>query len=119
MSEYRVGDRVRVTFEAEVVGDGAPSSACLCSFEYGNHYRGGAKIRETYLRQEGVEVEKTDPPVETFKPGDVVRHTAHIYALTPTGFVVLDQGIFYTYGEGGRYQAEDFTSDVFERVDIS
>lgn len=114
MSEVQIGDRVRVTFEGEVT-DAHPHQGRLRvatdDFDHG--------MSGSFGWVERGMVEKIAPPMETFGPGDVVRNSAHTYALTPTGFVVLDQGIFYTYGEGGRYQADDFTSDIFKRAAVS
>lgn len=114
MSEFKVGDRVRVTFEATVAGSPAPRGACLCSFGYNDGH-----IREEYLRQEGVTVEKVlPPPPEVFKPGDVVRAlgTGSTYTLTNDGYVSHSTGQVWT--DGAEWRDNEFTSKRYERVEL-
>jgi hypothetical protein len=111
VSDFKVGDRVRVTFEAEVVGEDWHPGACLCC-----RPKDGPKIRENYLDQPGVTVEVLEPPVEVFKPGDLVRHKhwGSVYVIKKSGWVAV----------GGDRVAESdtpfelFTSKHYERVEL-
>lgn len=79
MSDYKpaVGDRVRVVLEGEV-----------------NYSPGGFYTTRHYFSQgdpEVVSIEKIEPPVTVFKPGDVVRPKSKScefeYLLTSDGWV--------------------------------
>jgi hypothetical protein len=119
------GDRVRVVVEGEV--------------EWVTHYAdgvfdldGGAVGIHPHHKNV-VSIEKVEPPVEVFKPGDVVRHKAQgsVRALASDGYVRLDgePGKFYWYNAlsgperslrpAVSYRLEDFTSKNFELVDLS
>lgn len=110
MTDIKKGDRVRVTFESVA---SEVSSVGL------NLHNGHTFVN---IKQEGVTVEKIEPPVEVFKPGDVVRNSAWTYALGTDGFLTIASayghpvGTFSRYGENGRYEASDFTTKWFERV---
>lgn len=110
MTDFKVGDRVRVTFEAVVADNSASGGACLC-----NLTNGGARIRQEYLRQEGVEVEKIEPP---FKPGEVVRnrHTGNTYTLTNDGYVSHSTGT--VWNDGAEWRDKTFTTKNYELVEV-
>lgn len=114
MSNYKPqkGDRVRVVLEDEVrgvesdgfvVGDAADA----------NYIQPGA--------EHVVSIEKIEPPVEVFKPGDVVRSKDHpelVYLLDgEDGYSV------FQYGKGGLvYHGANnrrFTSRRYERVELA
>ena len=114
MSEYRPakGDRVKVTIEGKVTRAGSEWAVI------NDHH-------DIYLKN--AKVEKIEPPVEVFKPGDVVKNSAYTYVLTPDGFLVVAVhhpygtgaiGRFVNYGSLGRYEAKDFNSRDFERVNV-
>ena len=114
MTDIKKGDRVKVTLEGEVLFQGDRSIEARVE---------DGRVVEVYAPRSplatAVIIEKIEPPVKVFKPGDVVQNSAHVYALTPHGFVVLDDGVFYGYGEGGRYKVSDFTSETFDRTGIA
>jgi len=72
-----------------------------------------------------VSVEKIEPPVEVFKPGDVVRSkdAGVVRALGDRGYVIVksafrhDNGLFVSYDTTG-LRSSDFTSDKHEKIDI-
>lgn len=112
MSEYRpeVGDRVRIVIEGDVRsvdsnGDFYTKDNC---FEPG---------QDTI-----VSIEKVKPPVEVFKPGDVVRHKRQrfVVALDRSGYTYLSEsannGHRFAYEQG--YEPDDFTSEDYERVEL-
>lgn len=107
----KVGDRVRVVLEGEVQG------TMFSSFQVGsdavstisNHPSGGL-----------ISVEKVEPPVEVFGPGDVVRHkrTGGLYAIPgePNKVLVLANGKYQ--GRLLEYPSKNLTSENYERVEL-
>lgn len=102
--DIRKGDRVRVTFEATVADIGAKY------YWFGD--TPAAATGEVHKDTEGLSIEKIEPPVETFGPGDVVRHKKH-------------RSFRYTLGRGGYFShqllewvstATQFTSEDYELV---
>lgn len=103
--EFKVGDRVRVTLEGTVE---SLSDRDLCVG------RGWAEqsIIARHPNEHTITIEKIEPPVEVFKPGDVVRHKKH-------------RSFRYTLGGGGYFShqlltwvssATQFTSEDYELV---
>lgn len=111
MSDIKVGDRVRVTFEATV----RRANSAFVSLEGDDGWIGELN----YLK---VPVEKIEPPVETFGPGDVVRSRTDgcVRALSSDGYVKIPRGEFFRYDDRrrGACRLEEFTSKRFERVEI-
>lgn len=114
MSDYKPvkGDRVRVTFEAEV--EQVYSDGDL-RFDLVDGY-------STEIPHEGTfSIEKLEPPVEMFKPGDVVRWHFdppwRVVALGRTGYVELPRGAEGKYDNlsGG---VGWFTSERYEKVQL-
>lgn len=108
MSEYKTGDRVRVSFEAEIktiFDDGD------LGFELVDHY-------STEIPHEGnFSIEKVEPPVVTFQPGDVVRRKEDglLYLVTLGGWVPIGWGwsVFMDCSP-----AFPFTSRYYEKVEL-
>jgi hypothetical protein len=101
------GDRVRVVLEGEVgyVGDlffDVQGKGALNSISPdGDHV---------------VSIEKLEPPVEVFGPGDVVRHQripGLVYALGASGYFAVEAQAWRP-GDYGKA----FTSDRYEKVDL-
>lgn len=108
MSGVKVGDRVKVTIEGKVTGliDG---EICV---ETGESDHGYAFVGPGYA---GL-VETVEPPVEVFKPGDVVRDrgvTGYVRAVGHDGWVNLTTGQVVV---GIRDANTRFTSEHYERV---
>jgi hypothetical protein len=102
------GDRVKVTIEADVTF----GSSFGVDLKVGD---GIVALRDTTWS--GLEFEKVEPPVETFKPGDVVRSKAipeYLYLLCTEGVVYLPEGEHYP-----EQPNTVFTSKGFEKVDLS
>ena len=121
MSDFKVGDRVKVTIEGVVRSHtGTPGNTFILKFqnEFGN------ASHTVYTNQSDVTVEKIEPPVETFKPGDVVRHKANgwLKALSSEGYTNLGgctRGQTFKYGVlNGGFDRESFTSEFWEKVSI-
>ena len=74
MSNYKPqkGDRVRVTTEVEVIDDRVTSVATVPNGLDVRGYRALHKGIEVVIPADSC-IEKIEPPVEVFKPGDVVR----------------------------------------------
>lgn len=121
MTDIKVGDRVRVTFEGTVgevlrLGD----NNTVYGLGFVNQYGNGSHT--IFTNQEGVTVEKVEPPVETFGPGDLVRSKVDggIRALASHGYVRIPRGEFFRYDDGrrGAYSLKEFTSKNHERVEV-
>ena len=118
MSDYKPkeGDRVRVVLEGTVTGVNSGYGWFNLRTDGGLGYAG--------IHDDG-SVEKIEPPVEVFKPGDVVRDkaTSTVRALGENGYVILQSGFtqevgaLVSYGNFG-YQEHEFTSERFEKVDL-
>lgn len=109
MSEIKKGDRVRFT------GEGVVRSVCdgdTLDVENG----AGEFIGWLLPDVDGVTVEKIEPPVETFRPGDYVRSKGEpgspIRLLTVDGWVNLE-----TLKHCGDTRIK-FTSETYERVNL-
>lgn len=106
------GDRVKVTIEAEVKF----GSSFGVDLDVGN---GIVTLREDTWG--GIEFEKIEPPVEVFKPGDVIR-----FKSDPNLVIALSLDGGYTYvgrtnrGIHARPGGHDRTADsrLWERVDL-
>ena len=104
--EPAVGDRVRVTIEGEVTATGTRD---------GHHFDIADGF--VYTHAEGVTVEKVEPPVEVFKPGDFVRRESDgaILHLAENGWLNMTNNRFYESPEvTGGY----FTSERYEKVEL-
>lgn len=107
VSEYspQKGDRVRVVLEGEVLPD----------HEYGG-FSIGTGVNSNFITHGAehlVSVEKIEPPVVTFKPGDVVRSKSDgdVRTLSQRGW------INHTYGSYHESSAK-FTSENYELVSL-
>lgn len=114
---FAKGDKVTVTLSGEVTN--------IIPFE-------GDRIElrivdetghQFYVAPDSGNVQRVEPPVEVFGPGTVVRGkgTRQLRALARNGYINLAHRKFYRYGDipGPEYGPEDFTSEHFERVDLS
>lgn len=106
----QVGDRVRVVMEFDATADG---SDCICT-------NGGPVALEYLDSPIVVSVEKIEPPVEVFKPGDRLRRLeGWNYEIT-----LGDEGFFQHFNTGkvsfyrydGSSGAKSFTSERYELV---
>lgn len=105
-AKTKPGDRVRIVIEGEWV-DEAPARYGIQ--ETGRLYRSHA--------DDTVKIKKVEPPVETFKPGDVVRDKRNdsLWAVATDGYLRFG-------GEGYRVIQSDtmiFTSKNYERVTVN
>ena len=109
------GDRVRVVLEGEV------------AYVSGGDFEVGAPFESNYIRlgtEHVVSVEKLEPPVTVFKPGDRLRSTGHgIYEVTlgDSGYLqhyseAAGGGVEY-YGYAGN-EREVFTSENYELLEL-
>ena len=110
MGNLKKGDRVRVTIEADV--------RFGSSFGVDLGVAGGT----VHLREEvwpGVEFEKIEPPVEVFKPGDVVRdkgdHGSMFLILKANRWAALGSGIVHD----SEWDDEPWDSRHFEKVNLA
>ena len=119
MSEFNKGDRVRVVIEGEVAFASSIGTyhvkVGVGEVDMGEVYVDPA-LPDTYA------IEKVEPPIVQFGPGDVVRHrldSGSLRVLGQSGYIILPGGEEYDYSgaEGGFTKAE-FTSDSFERVEV-
>ena len=113
MSNYKPqkGDRVRVVLEGKVLGTDK-NGFSLGAYD-GNFIIPGA--------EHVVSIEKIEPPVEVFKPGDVVRakwNDGFLYSLGRDGYFSHSSALWFPY-EDSITQAKDFTSRVYERVELA
>ncbi|HET6915106.1 MAG TPA: hypothetical protein VFH56_03360, partial [Acidimicrobiales bacterium] len=84
--KYLPGDKVRVTIEGTV------HRHCGHSLELRNEF--GNASHEIFTNQSDVKVEKIEPPVEVFKPGDLIRHKGSqvTFLVTSEGYVDMTSG---------------------------
>ncbi len=107
MGVVKYGDRVKVTVEGLAHTNGGytviHSDSDQWLAEYKNIHLG-----------DGVTVEKVEPPVEVFKPGDVVRDKlcGDVRAIGHDGWFNITQGRWYPGS------VDDFTSEGHERVNL-
>lgn len=117
MSDYKPqkGDRVRVVVEGEITGTYREGQC----FNIG-HSPGGMYV--TPHTEHVVSVEKLEPPVEVFGPGDIVRpkdigHIVYMLGRNHYSYVYTGPG----EGEVIRarfYDTERFTSERYEKVNL-
>lgn len=109
-TDIRVGDTVKVTFEAEVIKAG-PRELYIDA---------GKAAGTIWVAREHADVEKVEPPVEAFGPGDVVRNpvTGQTYTLAQDGWIMHYSGARFTCARTDSPMSQ-FTSEDFERVDLS
>lgn len=113
VSEYspQKGDRVRVVLEGEVLPD----------HEYGG-FSIGTGVNSNFITHGAehlVSVEKIEPPVVTFQPGDVVRgkSTGHVFLIREGGRWIALKNTHYGAGYESRTSV-DFTSKNYELVSL-
>lgn len=101
----QVGDRVRVTFEGDYL-DGVIKAGP--SFWI---YRNGISAIRS--------IEKIEPPVEVFEPGDTVRSKSggFLYSIGSDGYFSHPARHFFEWGYG--IGEKHFTSKDYERVNLS
>ena len=110
MADYapKVGDRVRVVLEGVVKEE-------INTFGIKMDNDAGQWLAELYIDRPGVTVEKIEPPVETFGPGDVVRDRSipkYTYYIGRDGYLdIYNKGL---WNEGGG----TFTSEHYEKVSL-
>lgn len=119
--DYKVGDTVKVSFEGKVnrvlaLGQDKPGEVELrIAVGDDNHF----------IYTDTANVEKVSAPVEVFGPGDVVRnvHSRIVLLLGDDGWWNRTKVKFYPYGHvtqaGRRVDRDRFTSEDYERVDLS
>lgn len=107
MGDYKPvkGDRVRIVVE-DVVLDAGTSDI---------------QTNNNWFDREGghvVSVEKIEPPVTAFKPGDVVRNrfTRWLYSIAESGYLSHHDRTFYPWGPT---RQDHFNSKRYELVDLS
>jgi hypothetical protein len=117
-ADIKAGDRLRVTTEVEVL-DPAPIrwnglTGLRASLD-------GEAVRVVIAPS--VSVEKIEPPVEAFQPGDFVKNRAggRLYYLGTNQYLRLHEtegtlGTNCPYGVG--YTRGFFTSEFFEKVNL-
>jgi len=110
------GDRVKVTLEGEVtrVLDIEPGSE---EVELRVEHNG----RASYVYTDMATVEKVEPPVEVFGPGDVVRDRVYhnlVYTLGSDGYYSHRRDVWRANGSPDHWKAGPFTSESYERVSV-
>ena len=108
MGNLKKGDRIRLTLEADVLYGSSFGVDLAVPAVAGGQFT----IREREFSD--VEFEKVEPPVEVFKPGDVVRHkTARrfTFALGKYGYLDIVNGVWND-------RPNEFTSESYEKVDL-
>jgi hypothetical protein len=117
MSEFKKGDRLRVTTEVEVV-DPTPI------------HRNGLTALRAILDGGVVDVvitpsssiQKIEPPVETFQPGDRIRRKLTDGWTLPYEITVADGGYLHHHGNGEVTWTPGparFTSRSYEKVNLA
>lgn len=102
------GDRVRVVLEGEVGPDAT-----------GHFYVGAPGEGNSIKAEVGhvVSIEKIEPPVEVFGPGDVVRpigDPSNVFALGYRQYLAI--GKANGTARAWTYEGSEFTSDEYELV---
>lgn len=65
-------------------------------------------------------IEKIEPPVVTYGPGQTVRsRTGKVYSVGQDGYFSHGSGNFYEWAPVGATPSDFFKSDTFEPVDLS
>lgn len=115
-TDIKRGDRVRVVIEDTVSRISANGTIYL-----ENDVPGEGEMWVNPSDSNVVSVEKIEPPVEAFGPGDILRRKvdgSHI-VLGVTGYTYLLTGGHYPYGAGGGNRSLGFfTSERFEKVEL-
>ena len=110
MTEFKPGDRVRVTLEGEV-RDTLPGGKLTLRYD-----------GEYLFVQPPEKVEKIEPPVEAFKPGDFVREksTDRVFYAATDGYVQVlpTAGSFWRYGPTGLAGSLPHDTGEYERVTL-
>lgn len=108
--KFQRGDKVKVKFKAEVtaVYDGDEIQVT------------GAGRNVAFIRDASV-VEKIEPPVETFGPGDYVRdpNTGQVFLLIKDGYVQVRPTVGRANPLDWPEGTESFTSEQYERVEYA
>lgn len=125
-ADLKVGDRVRVTIEgavSRVWAEGSPTDLGLTvrfDSTFGEHI-----LTHGSVKRGSVVVEKIEPPVKEFGPGDTVSHlrSGVLISLGGEGFFNHEQGKFFPWGHfsdalGKSLDREHFTSVNYERVEL-
>ena len=113
-AEFKVGDQVKVALEGEVtrvLKYGGFGDDC---FELRIQMYGS--LHPHYVYTDSAIIEKAEPPVEVFKPGDIVSDAfGTVRVIAQGGWVRLDNGKFYSTKDA---EPIAFTSEHFERVQV-
>lgn len=99
----KVGDRVRITLESEIT-----------YFDREGDWVDAANNTFRRNQKDVVSVEKLEPPVEVFGPGDVVR----LKALPRYTFHIGRGGYLDRFHNSWRAGAASFTSEAYDRVEL-
>ena len=104
------GDRVRVVIEGEVY------HVAEDRFGVGDDPLDGRGNIIYPDKGHVVSVEKLEPPVEVFKPGDVVRYKfgprRYVYTIATGGYVDHEDGVYLDAA------GDLFTSRSYEKIDL-
>lgn len=128
MDKPKTGDRVRIILEGEVKWAGDDNTDYF-------EMRDDSSANYLAFDAHATNGEIVQPPVVTFKPGDIVRRTVasifipagRVYALSKDGYTVLvsgegenDHGRHYPYNDEGQgfQRSTDFTSERYEKVKL-
>lgn len=106
MGDYKPvrGDRVRVVIEGEVGASDGTYFVVRQDDDFAAEFKLDAKTS----------VEKVEPPVVQFQPGDTVRYPDY-----PTHIYSIGEGGYYShYSKEWRPGTQRFASDRFEKVDL-
>lgn len=103
MTDIKVGDRVRVVIEGTAA-------------EANENWLFVADCDISRASDGVVSVEKIDPPVEVFGPGDMVRRKGrrYVYSLGHDGYFDHTTGYYFN----ANIDQEPFTSEAYERVNL-
>lgn len=111
------GDRVRVVLEG-VVEPGIDGFFLLSSLEDDSGHANFIWPDEAHV----VSIEKVEPPVVQFQPGDIVRHNGSglIFVLGKNGYthITTYPGLYRTYESVCYGSPEDFNSKGFTKIEL-
>lgn len=110
MPDIKVGDHYRVILEGPWEGDTPTTTEEIASLLRHDDY--------LITESDKVKVEKIEPPVEVFKPGDLVRDKEEgwVFAIGEGGYLRTDD----RYGARAFQQSGHvFTSKNYEKVELS
>lgn len=116
MTDYKPqkGDRVRVVLEGGEVRRSVEDDSWVIEFD-DNTYITEVNDGAPFL----VSIEKIEPPVVTFKPGDVVRSKRNpkwLYTIGQRGYTQHTDGAYFA--DGPRACEDVFTSADYELVSL-